>query len=181
PAAAARLLARRAPPGAVAALVAFAPHADDDSVEEAVRAALLSLSPPDKEPDPALGAALRDAAPARRAAAAHVLGRHADASRRAAVLPLRADRDPGVRFLAARALLLGREGRAVPALASLLDEAPLALAWQAEELLFRLAGARAPGVSLGPSPAERARARAAWEAWWHKHGAGTDLARLAGG
>ena len=181
-ASAARVLARRAPKEAVAILLAYAPHADDDNVAEAVREALLVLSPPDKAPEPALSAALRDPSPARRGAAAHVLGRKKDAESRAAVRALLKDRDPGVRFLAVRALLFGGDREAVPALIALLSDAPLGQSWQLEELLFRLAGEQAPAVSLGDaSPAARRKARAAWEGWWAKHGARVDLARLGNG
>ena len=47
--------------------------------------ALLALGVRDGKLDPDFDAALRDAAPARRAAAALVLGRHCDAKQRAAV------------------------------------------------------------------------------------------------
>jgi hypothetical protein len=176
------VLAVRAPKEAVAVLLAYAPQADDDSVAEAIREALLTLSPPDKAPDPALTAALRDAFPGRRGAAAYVLGRQKDAERRAAVHPLLADRDLGVRFLAVEALLFGGDREAVPVLIAMMGEAPLAQSWQIEELLFRLAGEQAPSVSLGDaSPAARQKAKTAWEGWWAKHGAGVDLARLGNG
>lgn len=180
--AAARLLARQAPAGAVAVLLAYAPQADDDSITEAIHDALLTLIPPGKQLDPALTAALRDASPVRRGAAAYVLGRQADATRRAAVRPLLKDTDLRVRFLAAEALLFGGDRTAVPVVIALLTEAPLSQSWQIEELLFRLAGEQPPAISLGDgSLAARHKARAAWDAWWAKNGGRVDLARLGSG
>jgi hypothetical protein len=178
-AAAARTLARRQPPGTVPTLLAYLPHADDETVEEAVLGALLATSPEGK-PDRGLAAALEDPFPLRREAAAHVLGRKGDTAQRAAVRQLLADKEVRVRFRAAQALLVaGRDRAAVPALINLLADAPPALAWQAEETLHLLAGAQAPDVSAGDrDEAGRRKCRDAWMAWWTEHGAGADLARL---
>ncbi len=179
PAAAARVLADRPPTGAVTVLLAYAPFADDETVAEAVLDALAAASPPEGKADPALLRALADASPARRAAAAHALGRHKDAAVRQAVARLLADADVQVRFRAAQALVLGRDRAGVPVLAALLSEAPLGLAWQVEEMLYRLAGDAAPSTTLGDGSVDaRRRCRADWEAWWRKHGDRTDLARL---
>jgi hypothetical protein len=61
---------------------------------------------------------------------------------------------------------------------ALLTEAPLPLAWQAEDLLGRLADEQGPsvGISRGDE-ADRRRCRSAWEAWWKERGPGADLAR----
>jgi HEAT repeat protein len=72
--AAAKLLVRRAPTDAVAVLLAYLPFAADGAVVDEVRAALLALTP-DGKADPALTAALTDASPVKRGAAAYVLGR----------------------------------------------------------------------------------------------------------
>src|SRR5205823_7109589 len=66
PLAALRLLARRQPPGAVQALLDYAPHADDPAVEEEVLATLRALAARRGAADPALTAALADPSPARR-------------------------------------------------------------------------------------------------------------------
>jgi hypothetical protein len=71
--AAVRLLAVRRPAGAVEALLAVLPGADEKLTAE-VRAALAALAGPAGR-HPALQAALKDAHPARRAAAAAVLGK----------------------------------------------------------------------------------------------------------
>src|SRR5205823_11548513 len=74
PAAAARLLARRQPPEAVAVLLRYLPHADDETVEEEVLGALVTLGTRPGKAPPALVAAVRNAVPVRRGAAAFVLG-----------------------------------------------------------------------------------------------------------
>jgi hypothetical protein len=181
PLAALRLLVRRRPAGAVEVLLDFVPYADDQEVEAEVLAALGALGVHRGQGEPALVAALRDPLPARRAAAAAVLAHHGDRAQQEAVRPLLADADAGVRFRAAQGLLLSGDRSAVPVLVRLLGEAPLPLAWRAEELLLRVAGDGGPAVSVGAGQAqERRRATAAWEAWWRERGATLDLAGLEG-
>jgi HEAT repeat protein len=182
PAAAARLLVRRRPAGAVEALLVYIPFADDETVEEEVLAALRTLVAPDGKPHPRLIAALRDLEPARRAAAAHVLGRLNIAEQRPAVRRLLQDADARVRFRAARSLLAGGDREAGPALVALLTDAPLDIAWRAEEVLVHLAGLKAPEVSSGQgSAADRKQWRDGWAKWWDQEGAKVDLARLEEG
>jgi hypothetical protein len=129
--------------------------------------------------DPALAAALKDAHPARRGAAAYVLGRCPDPRRRALVRPLLADREARVRLLAARGLLAGRDREAVPALIALLTEAPAQDVWQVEDALLRVAGGQGPSVAAGADEAENRRTlRDAWEKWWADNAGRVDLARL---
>jgi hypothetical protein len=177
PMAAARLLARRKPDGAVAALLAYVPYADDETVEEEILTALLTLTP-DGAPAAPLTAALADSQPARRAAAAGVVGRKGDKAQREAVRKLLADKDAKVRLRAARGLVGAGEREAVPTLVDLLGEGPLPMAWGAEEMLYRLAGDKGPAVSIGGGEAEaRRKCRDAWAAWWKENGPKVDLAR----
>src|SRR5262249_36140532 len=97
PAAAVRLLAKKRPDGAAAQLLRYVPFADDESVEEEVRTALVSLGLREGKADAALVEALKDAEPARRAAAAFVVGRSSDAAQRKAALALLEDADRRVR------------------------------------------------------------------------------------
>jgi hypothetical protein len=169
PVAAARLLALRRPAGATEALLGYLPFADDDWVEEEVLAALASLTARPETARPALVAALLDPQPARRAAAAYVLGRSADPGQRTAVGPLLDDPDPKVRLRAAQGLAAAGDKGAVPVLVALLGEAPTGLTWQAEELLCRLAGDQAPSVSVGNGSREaRQQCQDAWAAWWRE-------------
>jgi hypothetical protein len=178
PAAAARMLARRAPPGAVPALLAYAPFADDAGVEDEVAAALSALAARTDAVDPALAAALTDTVSARRGAAAYALGRHPAAARRESARRLLADPEPAVRFRAAQGLLSGKDRAAVPALIALLAEAPADLATRAEDLLAPLAEDGAPPAPADATSAARRAHRDAWERWWRGPGKDVDLARL---
>jgi hypothetical protein len=175
PAAVARLLARRRPAGASAALLRYLPHAADGDMEEQVWLALAALAPRDEKFGATLVAALQDAEPARRAVAACLLGRSDDAATRAAVRRLLDDPDATVRLRAAQGLLAGRDPAALPALIALLEARPAALAWQAEELLHWAAGGGGPAAVVGAGSAGEGKAcRAAWQEWWEKRGAQRD-------
>jgi HEAT repeat protein len=175
PCAAARLLARQRPAGAVGVLLAYVPFAEEAVVEEEVLAALTALGAQPGKVDPALTAALKDPMAARRAAAAHVLGRHPDKGQREAVRPLLADPDATVRLRAARGLLAGKERDAVPVLIALLTDAPAAVAGQAEEVLWNLAEDASPPQ---PADGDRRAYRDAWSKWWRDRGKDVDLAHL---
>jgi hypothetical protein len=175
-AAAARLLAARRPAGAAGVLLAYLPAADEQAVEEAVLPAVAAVAVRGGEADPALLHALADKEPARRAAAAHVLGT-AVPGQRPAVRRLLADPEALVRFRAASALVRARDKAAVPALIALLGEGPAPLMYRAEDLLCRVAGAGGAPAALGAGDeADRRRCRAAWDQWWQGHAAKADLA-----
>jgi hypothetical protein len=180
PAAAVRVLQRRKPVGAVQALLAYAPHAEDASVEDEVNNALVVLGVREGKADPALVAALVDREPARRAAAAFAVGRTADADQHAAAACLGSDPDPTVRYRAALGLVAGHDRAGLTVLVGLVAEAPPLVAERAEEMLFRLAGDQAPQVDRSPadSGAARKRVQAAWERWLREQGAQVDLGRL---
>jgi hypothetical protein len=179
PAAAARLLARRKPAGAVEVLLAYLPYADKDNAADEVRNALTALAVRDGQPDPALVAALTDKVPVRRAAAAGALCRANVADQKPAVRKLLQDPDREVRLCVAVALAYAKERDAVPVIIDLLPQLPPARAWEAEEILLRLAEAgKPPAPSLGGDEASRRKARDAWAAWWKEHGAAVDLAKL---
>jgi hypothetical protein len=175
-----RLLARRRPLGTVEALLGYAPFAADDTLQDEILAALGRVGVRSGKAAAPLVEALEDPTPARRASAAYVLGRSPDPAQREDVRHLLTDDEPWVRLRAAQGLAVGRDRTAVPTLVSLLGEAAEPVARQAEEFLFRIAGADGPPVSLGAAgPAERQRCREAWAAWWGEHGGRVDLAHLA--
>lgn len=175
---AARLLSVRRPAGAVEALLAYLPSACDEPAVEAVREALAGLGLRDGSADKAVLAALRDDEPARRAAAAFVVAK-AGPEQRKAVRPLLTDASAAVRFAAATALVRAADKAAVPPLMALLTDAPADLSGQAEDLLFQLAGDKAPATAFGGDAAARRKCRAAWEAWWKAGAAPVDWKRLA--
>src|SRR5206468_2496099 len=124
-----------------------------------------------------LPAALADARPAVRGAAAHVLGRRGDDH--AAVRGLLTDRDVMVRFRTAVALTAARDRAGVPVLIDLLTQESDRLGWQVEDALFRLAGDAA--LTVAPGPEQRTRLRDAWAAWWKANADTVDLARIDDG
>jgi len=177
--AAARLLAERQPAGTTAALLAYLPFAEDEVVEEALISALLQTGLRDGKVDPAIPPAIADKNPLRRAAAAHVLGRAPRPEDRQAVLRLLQDSDARVRFEAGAALVRTGERSSVTVLVALLQDSPLAVAWQSEEILARLAGERMPAVSLGAGrEVDRPLVRMAWDDWWKNNADKVDLTQL---
>lgn len=171
-----RLIALRKPAGAVAALLAFLPFADDDALAAEVQAALNVLTWAAGKPDPAVLRALEDKAPARRSAAAEALCQGPAGEHTGAVRKLLKDTDAAVRLRAALALAGRREREAVPVLIALVGELPPEQAGQAEDYLRRLAADRPPELPAGDQPAARAKRRDAWAAWWAAHGARVELA-----
>src|SRR5262249_47632182 len=135
PAAAPRLLALRKPPGAVEALLAYLPFAEEGTAAQVVDA-LAGAGCAGGKADPALVRALSDKVAERRAGAAEALGTGRAADELPAVRKLLRDEGPEVRFRTARALAgLHQDKAAVPVLIALLKELPMARAWDAEEAL----------------------------------------------
>lgn len=164
--AAARLLRSRAPAGAVEVLLGYLPETEDESVSEEVLGTVAMLGVNEGKIAPALIEARADHEPARRAAAALVLGRSGTREQRATVQAMLTDSRPLVRFRAAQGLLAGRERAAIPALIALVGEGPVELAARADELLRCVAGAHAPPLAPGTTPLTRRRCHAAWASWW---------------
>jgi HEAT repeat protein len=183
PSAAVRLLARlprhlSAAP-ALQALLSYVPFADDDSVVEETLQGLCLLSVRETALDPLIPAAVQDPLPARRAAAAFVLGRVGNAGHCLAARKLLGDPDANVRFRSALGLLTAGDKQAVPALIiSLLSEKDQARVWAVEEALHRIAGEEGPALPDNASAEERAKAVKAWERWWRNQGTAVDLARV---
>jgi hypothetical protein len=179
PLAVARLLAVRKPAGATTVILNYLPLADDELLEAELLVTLAAVAFAGGKADAALVAALNDAAPARRGAAALLLGQSGSAAERAAARKLLDDPQPRVRLQAAEGLARGGDKEAIPVLIGLLGEAPLPVAWPAEELLCRIAGEAAPRAWLrGGSETERRVVQGAWTDWWRQHRDKIELARL---
>jgi hypothetical protein len=174
PIAAARLIKVRKPDGAVEALLAYIPCADDENVAEEVRGALASLALKDGKVDPLVLAALDDASAARRAAAGVALARGGEENR-LAVKKLLADKDPMVRLRIGLALLALKDKDAVPVLIDLLGKLPREDFWPIEEMLYRIAQDKAPVVNADDDPKKY---RDAWAAWWNANAEKIDLAKV---
>jgi HEAT repeat protein len=163
PTVAARLVALRKPTGATAALVAYLPFNDDELMQAEVAAALHRLARTGP-PDVSVVKALEDSMPVRRAVAGEVLAAVNDAEVRAAVRKLLADPDPAVRLRVAVALACAADKEAVPVLIELVGELPADQAWQADEILRTIAGAKAPPGTADDAAACK-KLQGAWRAW----------------
>jgi hypothetical protein len=175
--AAARLVKRRKPAGAAEVLINYLAFANDDSLIEAVQDALNAVAAPDGKPAVALVRALKDRLPARRGAAAEALTRAGPAEIRQVTGKLLNDADAAVRLQVALAFVDVRDKRGVPVLIASLADLPHDKAWQAEEVLVRLAGEESPKEALGGN-VPPARVRDAWKGWWAKRSTELDLAKL---
>jgi HEAT repeat protein len=176
--AAARLIAVRKPPGAAEALLDYLPAVADESGAEEVVTALAAVARSDGKTDPAVIRALGDPIAVRRAAAAESLCRAGATEELPAVRKLLTDRDPAVRMRVALALVYARDKSAFPVLIDLLGELPRDRAWQIEDVLQRLAESQTPAWIAGTDDVARRQWRDAWAAWWQKHQAQVDLAKL---
>ena len=165
---------------AIQALLAFIPFAEDESVEEEAVSALTLLSVRQETLEPGLSRALADALPARRSAAAYVLGAVGMAADVAAVRKLLDDPAPIVRLRAALGLLAARDKAAVPTLIAQLGELPPSNVWRVQETLNRLAGDDLP-PDAASATATPAKAVKAWQKWWRAREATIDLARATEG
>lgn len=174
-----RTLARLKPPGAVEVLLSYLPASEDEVVAEEVRAALTALAVRDLKADPALVAALTDALPGKRAAAAVALCRANAPGQMAAIRKLLDDPEPAVRLRVALALAVTRDKEAVPVLINLLAKADARDRATIDTLLHRLAEDKAPNVPPGSDDAGKKKQVEAWLAWWKEAGDKLDPARLA--
>ena len=176
-AAAVRTLGRLDSTEKVPVLLGFFPYADHELVVDEVRRVLADASSRNGQPHPALVAALKDPVPARRGVAGEVLARFPKI--RAQVKPLLKDADPAVRIRVAQGLVLARDPEAVPVLIDAIGEVAPSQAWNAKDLLLRLAEGKSPPLlAAGTDDAGRKKYRAAWTEWWDKNRATVDLARL---
>jgi hypothetical protein len=180
PIAAVRVLMRKRPPGTLEALLQYLPFAVDEATAEEIWFGLDALAVSGGKIHPALLAALTDELPVRRAVSACIVGHRGNADQRAAVRKLLSDADAQVRLRAAQGLLAAKDKAGLPVLVELLNELPVELAWQAEELLHWAANAKGPEPVIGAGkPEARRKCREAWKAWLRQHGPQLDLQKPA--
>jgi HEAT repeat protein len=160
-----RMLPLRRPAGAVAALLAFLPCAEDEEMVGRVARALASVGVVDGKADGALVKALDDRAGIRRSVAAVALWRGRAADVLPSVRKLLADRDVEVRRRVAQELASAEDKEAAVTLAGLLEALPEERAWEVEEQLERLAGDKAPAEITG-NPISWKKVAGAWRQWW---------------
>jgi HEAT repeat protein len=179
PGAVIRQLVRLHPAKAVPTLLAYLPFAGDEAQTEEIMEGLLTLSQKPHKVDPALVSALHDKQAVRLGVAAYVLGQVGDAKTQAEVRRLLSNTNITVRFRAAHGLLAARDRSAVPVLIGLVREGPTNLAWQAGDLLARVAAEKTPSLAFaGQDEDARKKAAGAWENWWRDQGAKIDWKRV---
>jgi Ca2+-binding EF-hand superfamily protein/HEAT repeat protein len=171
PLAAPRLLALRRPAGATAALLAYLPFTDDSAMKEEVIKAAQNLVRSSDAAAAEVLPALADERPAGRQVAAEILVGAGGDKHKAAVRKLLTDADPAVRLRVAVLLVRAQDRETVPALIDLVADLPREQTREAEEILYRLAGNKAPAVSPSGN-------RTAWQSWWKDHGVNVNLAVL---
>jgi HEAT repeat protein len=176
PAAAARLLVLRKPPGAIEALLAFLPFTDDELMRHEIAGGIKNLATGAGKPDAAIVKALEDPLAIRRSVAAEVLASLGEPEYLAAVRALLNDKDTRVRLRAALALASAQDKNAVPVLIELAAELPPGQAYEAEDLLYRLAGEKGPKTRPVDTAAGRKAFREEWASWWKKNEASISLA-----
>lgn len=172
------LLTIRKPKGAAEALLAYLPYLDEERAEEDLFQTLQALSATGEAEGKVVRNALVAASHRQRMAAVWVLGRSKEKADRDRVVPLLADKDDRVRYRAAEALIVGKDGRGVAGLIGLLEKGVFEQAALAEELLGMLAGEKAPLVGLEDSNEQRRKCHAAWRAWWRDHESKLDLSNV---
>jgi HEAT repeat protein len=161
-----RVLRQRDGRLAAPALVALLPSARMEDMEEAAYA-LAELCP--HGAIPALEAAAKDKEWRRRAVAGLLLGRYGDARQKGMARRLLRDTAPEVRLRAAQGLLGAGERAGLGVLVGLLKDAPIDVAWQAEELLRWAAGEGSPDGTIVACKGRAACVRQ-WDDWLRAKG-----------
>jgi HEAT repeat protein len=173
------LLLVRQPGGAAAdVLLGYLPFTDDRLMKEEVVKALKALVVARGEGEAAVLRALSAPLPERQLAAAEILLASTGAKHWPAVHKLLTHADAQVRLGVTMALVRAHDRQAVPALIDLVAELPRSQMWEAEDLLYRIAGADAPLAPPGDDAAARKKLREVWQGWWKDHAANVNLAEL---
>jgi hypothetical protein len=177
-AATARLIGLRRPEGAAEVLLHYLPFAADDSVLDDICDALSKVAIREGKVEPAMAAALQDKLAVKRAAAgAAVVTAHIKDLLPAA-RALVADPAVIVRLRVAVALVAQHQRDGVQPLIDCLKELPAEQTLAAEEFLLRIAGDKAPTVSLGKDEASQEECYTAWNQWWQAHAKKIDLTKI---
>jgi hypothetical protein len=177
-AAAARLLGLSKPSGTAETLLAYLPGPHDESIAEEIQNTLAAVARSHGLVDPIFVRTLASPVPAQRTAAAAALCRIGAVEFWPAIRKLLRDPEASVRLQVACEMATAGDRQAVSVLIDLLTQLPATQAEQAEELLYRLAGPKAPPVPLGHDFAAQRKCRDAWQAWWRAHGEHIEMAVL---
>jgi hypothetical protein len=177
PLAAPRLLVLHRADKSLETLLSYLPFADNDMVASEVMDLIGTVGFKDGKPEPALLAALDDKVAIRRGGAVVALGQEEWDDQKAAFRKMLKDSDPEVRLRVTQSLIGLKDKEAVPELINLFSDLPQELAWEAEDLLARMAGTKNPNVPFAADAAARAKCKDAWAAWWKENGDKVELVR----
>ncbi len=176
--AAVRLLAVRKPEGGLEALLNFVPTISEEYVLEEARDALVALGGTKGKPAGILLKALADREPSKRAMAAEAVARLSGSEQRAALKEMLKDSHLSTRVRVAIALVELNEKEAIGVLIESMPQVDREQLGRIEEVLYQLAGEKAPKVSLGSTEREREKYNAAWAEWWKVEGPRVTVANL---
>jgi outer membrane protein assembly factor BamB len=176
--AAARVLAKLKTEGSAGVLMAYLPFASDPMVVDEICKTLGAVAINDGKIEPVLIKALTDENPTKRAAAGEALARADAKAELPNVKKLLKDPNVDVRFRVCMAMVGLKDKDILPVMIDLMAELTPNQLWPVEEALLRLAGEKAPQVSLGTDEASRKKTRDAWAKWYADNGNAVDLAKL---
>ncbi len=177
-AAAARVLAREKPAGTVEVLIDFLPFATEPAVVDELGRTLGAVAVRNGTTAPTLVKTLGDSLPVKRGIAGEALLRGQAKEQIPAVKALLKDKDASVRLRVALAMLPLQDKEVVPVLIDLMGELSPNELWPVEEVLVRLAGEKAPSVSLGNNDADKKACRDAWQKWLADNDKTIDMTKL---
>jgi len=177
PGVAARLLALRKPEGAVETLLGYIAVAESEEVYNNLLDLLSTAAVPGGKADEALLKGLRDKSPLRRAVAATVICRGKAAGSYPLLRKMLDDKDAMVRLRIGEGLAAVGDKIGITAVIAALKDLSPDEARDAEYLLRRVAGDKAPEVTMGDKAEDRAKASEAWGKWWKDNEAAADMTR----
>jgi hypothetical protein len=182
-----RTILKLKPDGAAAALIGFLPLADDETIADSIREALIELAVKNGKAEPSLVSALSDRSVIRRSAAymALILGGPSDGlirikdaypKVREAILK---ETDPEAKFTGLWVLLLTtRQKEVLPELIGLIPQVGRGRIWQLEDLLLQLAGSHPKDGRFLKSVESLNRTRDVWLEWWKEKGNKVDFVKF---
>jgi hypothetical protein len=176
--AAAHLLNRDKPDGRLTVLLDYVPHATNENVRQEVQRAIDDAALGNGEPAALITAGLKDEDPARRAAAGEALVRAVGPKKAMkAIEPLLKDAHPLVRYQLGLALVEKHALAGVPLLIQTITDGPSERVEFALELLYRVAGEKAP-TEYYQGKKNAAAVAAKWQDWFDKNETSIDLSKL---
>lgn len=177
-AAMARVVAKLKPEGAADVLIGYVPFVSESMVADEICRALGAVAVRDGKVEPILIKSLEDKIAIKRGAAGEALARAGVKEELANVKKLLKDADVNVRYRVCMAMMTLQDKDIVPVMIDLLAELTPNQLWPIEEALLRLAGDKAPNVTLGQDAAARKNCRDAWSKWFAANDKAIDMTKL---